>query len=101
MIFWVATERSNPEIYQKGTVELRNILFIAIDPPNPRALDPKPYQFKAHSLQIGGQVADESTFPRLHSLKPELPSDIEIFSFYVVSWNSFIHISAEAELIWK
>ena len=101
MEFWVATEQSNPEVYRKGKVELRNILFIAIDPPRPSDFGPKPYRFKAHSLNIDGQLTDERIFPGLHPLKQQLPSDIEIFSFYVEDWNSFIHISAEAELVWK
>lgn len=101
MEFWVAIEESTPEVYRKGRVELRNILFIAIDPPMPSDFGPKPYRLKPDSLGIQGWITDERIFPMLHSLKAKLPSDAEVFSFFVENWNSFIHISAEAELIWK
>jgi hypothetical protein len=99
--FWVGSETSDREARRKSRIHLRNILFIAIDPPSPRDSDPKPYRFKPDSLAIDGEVANERIFPQLNFLKGKLPSDVEIFSFYVLNWNSFIHISAEAELIWK
>lgn len=94
-------EADDREERRSGTLELKRILFIAIDPPYPRELDPKPYR-PCGAFQIDAVPADEKIFEALPSLKSELPPDTEIFSFYVVNSNSFIHIAAqEVKLIWK
>jgi hypothetical protein len=98
--FWVATEEQDREKRRRGRVELQGVLFLAVDPPEPRELDPKPYH-PSGTLQIDAVVTNETVFPRLPKLKSALPSDTEIFSFYVVNWNSFIHVAAaEAKLLW-
>ena len=99
--FWVATEETEREKRRRGRVELQGVLFLAVDPPQPRQLDPKPYH-PSGTLQIDGVLTNESVFPDLPNLKPALPQDTEIFSFYVVNWNSFIHIAAaDATLVWS
>jgi hypothetical protein len=99
--FWVATEEKEREKRQTGRVELQGVIFLAVDPPQPRQLDPKPYH-PSGTLQIDGVLTNESIFPCLPTLKSALPHGIEIFSFYVVNWNSFIHIAAtEAPIVWS
>lgn len=94
-------ETEDREERRAGRLELKGILFIAIDPPYPRELDPRPYKASG-ALQIDGVVTDEKILEVLPKLKPELPADTEIFSFYVVNSNSFIHIAAaEATLVWR
>lgn len=98
--FWVATDKKEREKRRLGRVELQGILFVVVDPPQPRELDPKPYH-PSGTLQIDGVLTNESVFPNLPKLKSALPPGTEIFSFYVINWNSFIHIAAAAaELIW-
>jgi hypothetical protein len=101
--FWTATEEDqDPEKYQRGIIEIHKIVFIAVDPPDPAQYGPKPYRGSGGTLQIDGMVADEKIFPMLSQLKPSLPSEIEVFSFYVENWNSFLHIAAaEAILNWS
>ncbi|MFL6389829.1 MAG: hypothetical protein ACJ71U_20310 [Terriglobales bacterium] len=99
--FWIATEEKDREKCRRGRVELQGVLFLAVDPPEPRQLDPKPYH-PSGTLQIDGMLTNERVFPCLPKLKSALPSGSEIFSFYVVNWNSFIHIAAaEATLVWS
>jgi hypothetical protein len=101
--FWTATEEDQDrEKRQRGSIEIHKIVFIAVDPPDPRQSDPRPYRGSSGSLQIDGMVADDKIFPVLSQLKPNLLPNIEIFSFYVVNWNSFMHIAAsEARLTWN
>lgn len=102
MDFWVACEEDRDrERRRRGKIELRRISFLAIEPPVPRASDPNPYSFASGTLQIDGVITSAEIFPTLPRLKPQLPEDTEVFSFYVVNWNSFIHIAAaDAKLIW-
>ncbi len=94
-------EAEDREERRAGRLELRGILFIAIDPPYPGELDPRPYK-PSGAFQIDGMVANEKIFEVLPKLKPELPPNTEIFSFYVVNSNSFIHIAAkEADWVWQ
>jgi hypothetical protein len=89
------------EARRNGTLEVSGIVFVAIDPPFPRGLDPRPYK-PSGAFQIDGVVTDEKVFAVLPKLKPELPPDTEIFSFYVINSNSFIHIAAkEANVVWQ
>ena len=101
MKLWVpkATDQEI-EIYRLGRLDVKDILFMAIDPPHPRDSDPKPYK-PSGSLQIDGVATTETIFPGSTKLKQQLPSETQIYSFYVVDWNSYIHIAAgEAELVW-
>ena len=98
--FWVATEETDREKRRRGRVELQGIIFLAVDPPQPRQLDPKTYGLPG-TLQIDGMLPNESIFPNLPNLLPCLPPKTEIFSFYVNNWNSFIHIANEnSNLTW-
>jgi hypothetical protein len=101
MKLWVpeATDQ-DIEIYRLGRLDVKEIVFMAIDPPHPRDLDPKPCK-PSGVLQIDGVATTETIFPGLSKLKQQLPSQAQIYSFYVVNWNSYIHIAAgEAELVW-
>jgi hypothetical protein len=101
MKLWVpeATDQ-DIEIYRLGRLDVKNIVFMAIDPPHPRDLDPKPYK-PSGALQIDGMTTTETIFPGLSKLKQQLPPETQIYSFYVVNWNFYIHIAAgEAELAW-
>ena len=98
--FWVAIEEEDREKRRRGRIELQGIIFLSVGLPEPSELDPKPYH-PSGTLQIDGMLASEEILPNLPKLLPYLPSGIEIFSFYVVNWNSFIHIAAaEAMLGW-
>jgi hypothetical protein len=101
MKFWVpeATDQ-DIEIYRLGRLDLKDIVFMAIDPPHLRDLDPKSYK-PSGALQIDGMTTTETIFPGLSKLKQQLPPETQIYSFYVVNWNSYIHIATgEAELVW-
>ncbi len=101
MKLWVpeATDQ-DIEIYRLGRLDVKDIVFMAIEPPHPRDSDPKPYK-PSGALQIDGMVTTETIFPGLLKLKQKLPPEVQIYSFYVVNWNSNIHIAAgEAELVW-
>jgi hypothetical protein len=99
--FWVATEEKEREKRRSGRVELQGVVFLTVNPPEPSELDPKPYH-PSGTLQIDGVLTNESVFPDLPNLKSVLPQGTEVFSFYVVNWNSFIHIAAsEATLVWS
>ena len=98
--FWAAAEEKDREKRRRGRVELQGIIFLAVDPPQPRQLDPRPYR-PSGTLQIDGMLTNEEIFPNLPQLLPKLPLGIEIFSLYVANWNSFIHIATEgANLTW-
>jgi len=101
MKLWVAEATDqNIEIYRLGRLDVKDIAFIAIDPPHPRDLDTKPHK-PSGSLQIDGMATTETIFPGLSKLKQQLSPETQIYSFYVVNWNSNIHIAiGEAELVW-
>ena len=102
MTLWVPEEISeNPETYRAGQLEVKDIVFIAIDPPFPSDLGPKPYKAKPETLSIDGMTTNADIFPNLSVLRQKIPADVEIYSLYVANWNSFIHIAAkEACLTW-
>src|SRR5215467_15526997 len=83
--FWVATDDSNREKRRLGSLELRGITFLVIDPPNLQPLDRKPYRGEG-SLQIDGVQTTVDIFPKLSLLEAVLPGNTELFSFYVVNW---------------
>ncbi len=98
--FWIGDE-INVNKRRRGRVELQQIRFISIEPPDPRQSDPKPYHPSRGSLQIDGLLTDETNCRNFVQHKTELSPETEIFSFYVSNWNSFIHIAAaDAKLIW-
>jgi hypothetical protein len=98
--FWVATEAADRETRRRGRVELQGVVFLIIDPPQPRELDPKIYQ-PSGTLQIDGLITNEKVFPSLPKVLPHLPPETAVFSFYVTNWNSFIHIAHQsANLTW-
>jgi hypothetical protein len=85
---------------RRGRIQLQGVLFISIDPPEPSDSDPKPFK-PSGSFQIDGLEANDTVFPALPKLKPNLPLGTQIYSFYVANLNSFIHISAKnAALEW-
>src|SRR5689334_1291141 len=92
--FWVATEDSDREKYQRGSLELRGIVFLVIDPPNPSPHEHKPYRCGADTLQIDGIETTEEIMPGLSQLKTELPSNTGFFSLFVENWKTYIHIAA-------
>ncbi|HET6934443.1 MAG TPA: hypothetical protein VFI72_06360 [Candidatus Angelobacter sp.] len=100
LILWTGTQDS-PEIYRRGRIELQQISFIVLEPPQVRSSDPKPYRSSVGSLQVDGVLTDETNLANFRKLKQELAPSTEIFSFYVVNWNSFIHVAAnDAKLTW-
>jgi hypothetical protein len=102
MQFWVPEETDeNPEIYRRGRLDLSGIVFIIIDPPCPRILDPKPYKPSSGTLRIDGVQTTGSLLPNLATLRQAVSPEVSPYSFYVDNWNSYIHIAAkEANLAW-
>ncbi len=101
MDFWVATDEADIDKRRPGTLELTGVIFISVDPPNPRDLDPKPLRPNCEEIQIDGMPATADIFPGLPKLSAALPTGTEVFSFYVSNWNSFIHIACrEATIKW-
>jgi hypothetical protein len=99
--FWVATEETDREERRRGTVQLRGLVFLTIDPPSPSPFGPKPYRCGPETLQIDGIPTTAEIFPKLPELKSDLPQDVGIFSFFVNNWNTYIHIATqEAKLTW-
>jgi hypothetical protein len=99
---WVAKEEDESlEVYREARLDLKGIIFIMIDPPCPRELDPKPYKSSSGTLQIDGFETTESMLPNLATLLEGVSAGTSPYSFYVVNWNSYIHVAAkEAELVW-
>lgn len=102
MELWVAEEcDESPEVYRAGRLDLKDIIFIMIDPPCPRESDPKPYKSSSGTLTIDGFETTDTILPSLATLVATVSPDINPYSFYVANWNSFIHIAArEAALTW-
>lgn len=100
--FWVAVESGHDRNKRrKGKLELQKVSFLVIEPPELRMSDPKPLRGGVGALQVDGGPANEENFRDLSKLKANLSADTEIFSFYVVNWNSFIHVATdEAKLTW-
>ncbi len=101
MDFWIGSlEGPDREKRRRGRIELQSVTFLAMEPPEPRLYDPKPYR-PSGTLQIDAGPPDNIP-DNLLKLKRELPPDAEIFSFYVENWNSYIHVSAaDARLTWN
>lgn len=97
MELWVAEQgNQSQEVYRKGRLDLKGIIFITIDPP-----DIKPYKASLGTLRIDGLTTTESILPNLATLTETVTQCINPYSFYVDNWNSYIHIAAkESELIW-
>jgi hypothetical protein len=101
MDFWVATDEGNREKRRIGTLELTGVVFISVEPPDPRQLDPKPFVARQEAIQIDAMPANAEIFPALPRLTPDLAPGTEVFSFYVSNWNSFIHIACgDARIQW-
>lgn len=102
MELWVAEEGDeSPEVYRTGRLDLKGIIFIMIDSPSPRELDPKPYKYASGALQIDGFKTTESMLPNLAALAATVSLAASPYSFYVANWNSYMHIAAkDAELVW-
>jgi hypothetical protein len=97
MELWVAEDGDqSPEVYRKGRLDLKEIVFIMIDTP-----DIKPYKASLGTLRIDGLATTESILPNLAALTETVTPYVNAYSFYVDNWNSYIHIAAkESELIW-
>ena len=101
MNFWAATDEADIDKRRPGTLALSGVIFISVDPPNPRDLDPKPLHARQEGIQIDSMPANAEIFHALPRLTADLPPGTEVFSFYVSNWNSFIHIAcADARIIW-
>lgn len=101
MELWVAEEGDESlEVYRAGRLDLNGVIFIMIDPPCPGELE-LPYKYASGTLQIDGIETTESMLPNLTALAETVSPDARPYSFYVVNWNSYMHIAAkEAELVW-
>jgi hypothetical protein len=94
---WVAEDGDQSlEVYRRGRLELKEIIFIMIDPP-----DTGPYRHSRGRLRIDGLATTESILPSFARLMGTVTPHVNPYSFYVDNWNSYIHIAAkESELIW-
>ena len=82
------------EAYRDGELTLDGLQFLAIEPPDPR------YPFAEHNpLRVdltGG--ASKSEVPAVG----RIATDCFVASFFVVDWNSHIHVAARnATIEWK
>jgi hypothetical protein len=92
---WVGDMDDPPErreAYKKGRIEISGLLFLVMEPPDPR------YPFKTSDLRIDGCDMSKNLDPEL--LK-SLPGDAFFRSLWVNEWNAFIHIAArDAGIAW-
>ena len=92
---WVGNMDDPPErreAYRKGRIEISGLLFLVIEPPDPR------YPFKTSDLRIDGCDMSKNLDPEL--LK-SLSGDAFFRSLWVNEWNAFIHIAArDAAIAW-
>jgi hypothetical protein len=102
IVLWVAEDGDESlEVYREGRLDLKGVIFIMIDPPYPRELDPRRYRSSSGTLRIDGVETTESILPNLATLTETVSPDVSPYSFYVENWNSYIHIAAkDASLVW-
>src|SRR5882757_2617097 len=96
MVLWVAEDGDESlEVYREGRLDLKCVIFIMIDPPYPRELDPRPSTSSSGTLRIDGVETTESILPNLSTLTETVSADVSPYSFYVENWNPYIHIAAK------
>jgi len=102
MQLWVAEETDqNPEVYRAARLQVRDIAFMAVDPPSVDGSEMLQLKPRYDDLTIDSNRAEEKWFPILPKIMQRLPAATEVYSFYVNDWNSWIHIaSKEAKLTW-
>jgi hypothetical protein len=92
---WVGDMDDPPErreAYKKGRIEISGLLFLVMEPPDPR------YPFKTSDLRIDGCDMSKNLDP---ALLKSLPGEAFFRSLWVNEWNAFIHIAAVgAEIAW-
>ena len=90
-----ATEEER-ETYRKARLALNELVYFVIDPPGPGSEHPnlKPLRIDA------GEATDENPPASPKPLRG-VPIDAFAYWFFVVQWNSFIHVAARnASLEW-
>jgi hypothetical protein len=92
---WVGKMEDPPErreAYKSGRIEVSGLLFIVMEPPDPR------YPFSRPCTTIDGCDMRKSIKAELLE---SLPSGSFFRSLWVNEWNAFIHIAAKsAALTW-
>ncbi len=92
---WVGKMGDPPErreAYKSGRVEICGLLFLVMEPPDPK------YPFKTPHVTIDGCDMSKNMN---NELLRSLPADSFFRSLWVNEWNAFIHISAKsADVMW-
>lgn len=99
MAFWTGDiEGSNPEEFRRGTLFIRGLLYLSIEPPDPDY----PFMQADPSLSVAGCPEDPKQFPDMEKLVSASDSKVDCYRFYVRDWNSFIHLAAtDVQLSWS
>lgn len=99
MAFWTGDiEGPNREEYRRGTLFIRGLLYLSIDPPDPDY----PFMDTGSSLSVAGYSEDPEQFPAMENLVKVSGSKVNCYRFYVHDWNSFIHLAAtDVQLSWS
>jgi hypothetical protein len=92
---WVGKMEDPPErreAYKSGRIEISGLLFIVMEPPDPK------YPFTKPSITIDACDMNKNIKAKLLE---SLPSGSFFRSLWVNEWNAFIHIAAKsAALTW-
>jgi len=78
----------NQEEYSPAELRVNRVLFLAIDPPDPRY----PFVPDGRSLQVDG-AHGLGDLEAKSDLIAALPPDVSLYRFFVDQWNSFIYIA--------
>ena len=74
---------------QRAVLSVTGLYFCAIEPPDPN------YPFASgKSVVVSGDPAEPDHLPSLPALMGKLPAGTWCYRFFVVDWNSFMHIAA-------
>jgi hypothetical protein len=92
---WIGKMEDPPhrrEAYRDGRIEISGLLFMVIEPPDPK------YPFTKPGITIDGCDMSKNITNQLLEC---LPADAFFRSLWVSQWNAFVHIAAgSAAIVW-
>jgi hypothetical protein len=92
---WIGKMEDPPdrrEAYRDGRIEISGLLFMVIEPPDPK------YPFTEPGITIDGCDMSKNI---KNQLLESLPADAFFRSLWVSQWNAFMHIAAgSAAIVW-
>jgi hypothetical protein len=74
---------------------------MAIEPPSPEQRGAQFYRGAKVALRVDGVPTSEEIMSSMRDLKPRLPAEAPLYSFFIENWNCYMHLAVlNPELEW-